>query len=123
MFNNTLAQKQIGYWVSNKWYLNKKINVKYGYIQIHMVITQCVNGRKEGRKEMFYLMMFWDIWLRTIQLMRMEKHILFDNTIKTFYLQLGHWNNENGNLLLPLHGILFMSDSKGTFICIISQGG
>ena len=35
MFNDTPAQKnkQISYWVSNKWYLNWKLNGKYGYIK------------------------------------------------------------------------------------------
>ena len=62
-----------------------------------------------GRKEMFYLTthskyfiysyMASDIWLRTIQIAR-----------------------ERGNLLPP-HGLLFPINSKGSFICTITQTG
>ena len=49
--------------------------------------------------------------------------------LNTFYLRLygighmvkDHADSERGNPLLPLHGILFTIDSKGSFICTISQ--
>ena len=31
MFNDTKAQNKIGYWVSNKWYLRKKVKIIYVY--------------------------------------------------------------------------------------------
>ena len=39
---------QIAYWVSNKWYLNRKLNGKYymDTLKIHMVITQTKCRRK-----------------------------------------------------------------------------
>ena len=39
MFKDTKAQNKIGYWVSNKWYLRKKVRIKYVYIKIHYVIN------------------------------------------------------------------------------------
>ena len=62
---------------------------------------------EEGRKEMFYL-----------------------TTHSTFYLQLygvghmvkDHSDSEKGNLLLP-HRLLFLINSKGSFICTIPQTG
>ena len=66
-------------------------------------------GRKEGRKEIFYFMK--------------EGNILFDDALNTFYLWLygvrhmvkDHSNSKKGNLLLP-HGLLFPISSKGSFI-------
>ena len=62
----------------------------------------------EGRKEMF----------------------LFNNALNTFYLQLygvghmvkDHSDSERGNPLPP-HGLLFPSNSKGSFKCTIPQTG
>ena len=55
---------------------------------------------------------------------------LFNNTLNTFYLQLygsrhmvkNHSDRDRGNLLLPLR-LLFLINSKGSFICIIPQRG
>ena len=54
-----------------------------------------------------------------------ERNVLFNNT---FYLRIhgvghmvkDHSNSERGNLL-PLHGLLFLINSKGSFICTIPQ--
>ena len=42
-------------------------------------------------------------------------HILFNNTLNTFW---DHSDSARGNLLLP-HGLLFPISSKGSFICTI----
>ena len=63
--------------------------------------------------------------------LRKKGNVLFNNTLNTFYLLLhgvghmveDHSDNERGNLLLPLHGLLFPISSKGSFICIIPQAG
>ena len=55
-----------------------------------------------------------------------RKNILFNDTLNTFYLWLygvrhmvkDHSDSERGNPLLP-HGLLFLIDSKGSFICTI----
>ena len=56
-----------------------------------------MEGRKEGREEMFYLRIYMvsDIWSGTIQIMK------------------------KGNPMLPLHGLFFLISSKGSFINII----
>ena len=36
---------------------------------------------------------------------------------------IGHMVKESGNLLLPLHGLLFLISSNGSFICTIPQTG
>ena len=54
-------------------------------------------------------------------------HILFNDTLNTFYLPLygvrhvvkDHSYSERGNLLLPLHRLLFPINCKGSFICTI----
>ena len=60
----------------------------------------------------------------------MEGNVLFNDTLNTFYLRLfgvthmvkDHSDNERGNMLPP-HGLLFLINSKGSFICIIPQTG
>ena len=59
-----------------------------------------------------------------------EGNVLFNDTLKTFYLRLygirhmvkDHSDSERENLLPP-HGLLFPISSKGSFICIIPQTG
>ena len=102
-------------------------------------------GRKEGRKGWIYLTMpsvqfiygYVAISLlratqitnrnlllplyRLIYFVWKEGTSLFNDTFDTFYLGLygiGH-TNEIGNLLLPLHGVLFSISSKGSFICTL----
>ena len=61
---------------------------------------------------------------------RKEGNVLFNDALKTFYLQLygvrhmvkNHSDSERGNPLLP-HGLLFSINSKGSFICTIPQTG
>ena len=67
-----------------------------------------ITQNMEGRKEMF----------------------LFNDALNTFYLRLygvrhmvkDHSNSEKGNPLLP-HRLLFMINSKGSFICTIPKTG
>ena len=59
-----------------------------------------------------------------------EGNVLFNDALNTFYLWLygvghtvdDHSDSERGNLLLP-HGLLFLINSKGSFICTIPQTG
>ena len=59
---------------------------------------------------------------------RKEGNVLFNNAFNTFYLQLygvrhmvkDHTYSERGNPLPP-HGLLFLINSKGSFICTIPQ--
>ena len=59
----------------------------------------------------------------------MEGHVLFDDAINTFYLQLydiehmikDHSNSDRGNPLPPLHGLLIPISNKGSFICILPK--
>ena len=61
---------------------------------------------------------------------RKEGNVLFNDALNTFYLRLygvrhmleDHSESERGNLLPP-HGLLFPTSSKGSFICIIPQTG
>ena len=61
---------------------------------------------------------------------RKEGNGVFNDALNTFYLRLngvghmvkGQSDSERGNLLPP-HGLLFMINSKGSFICIIPQTG
>ena len=54
-----------------------------------------------------------------------EGNVLFNDTLKTFYLWVirhqhmvkAHTDSERGNLLPPLHGLLFPISIKGSFIC------
>ena len=59
---------------------------------------------------------------------RKEGNVLFNDALNTFYLQLygvghmvkDHSDSERGNLLPPLHGLLFPFNSKG--LCYTSRG-
>ena len=59
-----------------------------------------------------------------------EGNVLFNEALNTFHLQLygirhmvkDHSDSERGNLLPP-HGLLFLINSKGSFICTIPQTG
>ena len=61
---------------------------------------------------------------------RKERNILLNDALNTFYLWLygirhmvkDHSDNEKGNLLPP-HRLLFLINSKGSFICTIPQTG
>ena len=60
-----------------------------------------------------------------------RKDILFNDALNTFYLRtysIGHMikdhsDSERENPLLPLHKLLILISSKGSFICIIPQRG
>ena len=60
----------------------------------------------------------------------MEGNVLFSDALNTFYLPLhgikhivkDHSDSVRRNLLMP-HGLLFLINSKGSFICIIPQAG
>ena len=59
-----------------------------------------------------------------------ERNVFFNNALNTFYLRLysiihvvkDHSDSEKGNPLLP-HRLLFLINSKGSFICTMSQTG
>ena len=59
-----------------------------------------------------------------------ERNVLFNDALNTFSLLLydvrhmvkDHSDSEKGNLLPP-HGLLFLINSKGSFICTIPQTG
>ena len=59
-----------------------------------------------------------------------EGNVLFNDALNTFYLRLygvrhmvkDHSDSERGNPLPP-HGLLFSFNSKGSFICTITQSG
>ena len=59
-----------------------------------------------------------------------ERNVLFNDALNTFYLRLygighmvkDHSDSVRGNPLLP-HGLLFLINSKGSFICTIPQTG
>ena len=61
---------------------------------------------------------------------RKEGNVLFNDEHNTFYLRLygvrhmvkDHSDSEKGNLLPP-HRLLFLINSKGSFICTIPQTG
>ena len=61
---------------------------------------------------------------------RKEGNVLFNDALNTFYLRLygvahmvkDHLDCERGNPLPP-DGLLFLINSKGSFICIIPQTG
>ena len=62
------------------------------------------------------------------QIYEKERNVLFNNALKTFYLRLygvrhmvkDHSDSEKGNPLPP-HRLLLSINSKGSFICTISQ--
>ena len=100
-----------------------------------------------GRKDMFYLTTHSTHFIYSY----MEGNVLFNDAINTFYLRL--YGRKEGNVLfkdalstfylwlygvghmvtdhsdsergkpLPPHGLLFLIDSKGSFICTIPQTG
>ena len=119
--------------------------------QTHLHTNGNVNAwRKEGRKEMFYLMTHSAHFIHGCMEGRKEGNVLFNDTLGTLYSWLygrkegnvlfndtlgtlyswlyfrhvvkDHSDSEKGNLLLP-HGLLFLINSKGSFICIIPQTG
>ena len=59
-----------------------------------------------------------------------ERNVLFNDALNTFYLWLygvrhmvkDHYDSEKGNPLPP-HRLLFPINSKGSFICTITQTG
>ena len=59
-----------------------------------------------------------------------ERNVLVNDALNTFYLRLygiwdmlkDHSDSERWNLLPPLHGLIFLISSKGTFICTIPIG-
>ena len=61
---------------------------------------------------------------------RKEGNVLFNEQLNTFYLRLygvrhmvkDHSDSERGNPLLP-HGLVFLINSKGSFICTIPHTG
>ena len=61
---------------------------------------------------------------------RKEGNVFFNNALNTFYLRLygvghmvkDHSDSERGNPLLP-HGLLFPTNSMGSFICTIPKTG
>ena len=65
-----------------------------------------------------------------VEAYRKEGHVLFNDALNTFYLQLygvrhmvkDHSDSEKGNPLPP-HRLLFPINSKGSFICTIPQTG
>ena len=67
---------------------------------------------------------------RTYNYKKKEGNVLFNDALNTFYLRLygvghmvkDHSDSEMGNPLPP-HGLLFPINSKGSFICIITQTG
>ena len=61
---------------------------------------------------------------------RKEGNVLFNDALNTFYLRLygighmvkDHSDSERGNPLPP-HGLFFLINGKGSFICTIPQTG
>ena len=61
---------------------------------------------------------------------RKEGNVLFNEPLNTFYSRLygvrhmvkDHSDSERGNPLLP-HGLVFLINSKGSFICTIPHTG
>ena len=62
---------------------------------------------------------------------RKEGNVLFNEALNTFliclcgleHMVMGHSYTKRGNLMLPLHWLLFLINSKGSFICTIKQTG
>ena len=86
-----------------------------------------MEGRKERRKEMLYLTTHATHFIYGYMEGKKEGNALFNDALNTFYLQLygvghmvkDHSDSERGNPL-PL---LFLINSKGSFICTIPQTG
>ena len=82
-----------------------------------MFYLETVEGRKEG-----------SVLFKNCR--RKEGSVLFNDTLNTLYLRLygvrhmvkDHSDSERGNPLLP-NRLLFLINSKGSFICIIPQTG
>ena len=55
--------------------------------------------------------------------MHVQKHTWMDVRLYLRYMALDHSDNERGNPVPPLHGLLFPISSKECFICTISQTG
>ena len=78
-------------------------------VEMVLVVVSCNGSSSSGRK---------------------EGNVLFNDTLNTFYLRLygvrhmvkDHSDSKRGNPLPP-HGLRFSIDSKGSFICTISQTG
>ena len=102
------------------------------------IIKSQVNGRKEGNVlfndtlNTFYLRLYGigHMVKYHSDSKRKEGNVLFNDALNTFYLRLygvghmvkDHSDSEKEILLWP-HGLLFMINSKGSFICIIPQTG
>ena len=64
-----------------------------------------------------------------IHILTKEGNVLFNDALNTFYLQLhgvrhmvkDHSDSERGDLLPPMHGLLFSISSKRSFIYTIPQ--
>ena len=69
---------------------------------------QCVH-RINGKKEMFYLTTY-------------STHFIYGYMASDIIMVKDHSDSERGNPLPP-HGLLFPINSKGSFICTISQTG
>ena len=85
--------------------LNSTLRFKHAVLGTHLRVTHCT--MKEG-------------------------NVLFNDALKIFYLRLygvghimikDHSDGERGNLLPPLHGLLFPISRKGSFICSTPQTG
>ena len=87
------------------YFLFNTVQNKYSKLDIHYYLGCNFEGRKEG-------------------------NVLFNDTLNTFYLRLygirhmvkDHSDSEKGNLLPPQR-LLFLINSKGSFICTIPQTG
>ena len=98
------------------------------YLTMHS--TYFIYGYMEGRKEMLYLTMHSTHFIYGYMEGRKEGDALFNDALNTFYLRLygirymvkDHSDSERGNPLPP-HRLLFLINSKGSFICTIPQTG
>ena len=100
----------------------------YAYMEGSALFNNALNtfySRLYGRKEVFYLTTHSTHFIYAY----MEGSVLFNDALNTFYLRLygvghvkDHSDSERGNPL-PLHGLLFPINSKGSFICTIPQTG
>ena len=71
---------------------------------------------KKERKELFNLISYSTHY--NFGYLEEEGNVLFNNKLNTFYLQLygvrDYSDSKKGNLLPPLHGLLFPISSKGS---------
>ena len=87
----------------------------------------------EREREMFYLTthsthfiygyMVSDIWLRTILYLMIHSTHFILCLYGIRHIVRDHSDSERGNWLPPIHVLLFLFSSKGSFICIIPQTG